>query len=1118
MNNNKIFLLGVLLISIIILPSMYASQFGYNNLDNKVTGTQIINGSNYSINVNNTNYLQGLTPQQVADLAPQTTVNTTQFDSANPITIKTSWLTNFINNLIGLNPSNYISNVNDTLNDSFIFKSSNNTATLNMSALDNRYMSGGVRVYWFTNQTNANGNRNMTLTLLNSSLATITTNLANNNEHEIASFITQQQSSPVIYVAGMRYLYLTGSLDDTNRIVQLQARVYLCENYNSSTDTCGTMTSYTNSTSCTDLESSYSTHQLSYQVNNIYSLNTSNRFIVKVYATKISGGTTNVNLQVDDMSYSRIEVPSPIGVTDISGLVPYTGATGDVDLGINTISNVYTTTVPEGYNPYISAGIFQGKLFVSERDTSAVGTIMEDPETSKMIFENILGDGFYFKGANSKVSTNGVFVSTKATGTAPYQCTSTTLNTNLNADLLDGKHGSEFLYLNQTTPQITTGIFDFLGGLKTTVIYDDNAGVKVADFSSPFRIFYDASESPKITLGQGGGPIVLNEFVASAGGFLKSSTAGEIQLDSTVYLAVDGDGSQLTNLPAPPGVLLLDQTTPQTVSNGQPIFTGGIAIDDGTQYIYSSGGTDMDFYVGDGIKQTITQAGNLLIGTTTDYGYKFQSYGTTFRFGEASDMFRMESGGSVIVGAIADDTVAKLQVLGSTIVYGPSNFHTGQLPSTSSTGQIFRADGVRHFGVKWTGTNAYFMDASNDGWNPDNWGEYSSYTPLLDLDFVNNVVKMPGAGNVLIGDIAPTFPASTALAINKAITSSPYAFAQTIEGTYTGSNSVFATWMNPTLVPGDANSAFFFYAGGNVQADSGKSVSSYGGYIPTISKSGDGTVATAYGLYLAEQNIGTDNWNLYSDGGKNYFGGNVLIGSTTDDSSGAKLQITGMTTTTGKVIVGSAIDLGQTFQSYGTTFRFGEAADMFRMESNGDVIVGAISDSGDNFQVAGTSFFDNNVKINGNLNLTNGNATINMIYGEMYCKNDSGCGKIDLVTSDVYVAMRNQTAGNLNGFTLNGATNLTAQHSGMYKAEAKVAVTAGSPAGEYGMKLYINETGQNNCYDHFHVASDQVSMVISCLVRINSGDNVSIRFDDHASLITDLTVYASNLNLLRIGD
>ena len=36
------------------------------------------------------------------------------------------------------------------------------------------------------------------------------------------------------------------------------------------------------------------------------------------------------------------------------------------------------------------------------------------------------------------------FVSTVGTGTAPYQCNSTTLNTNLNADMLDGEHGAYY--------------------------------------------------------------------------------------------------------------------------------------------------------------------------------------------------------------------------------------------------------------------------------------------------------------------------------------------------------------------------------------------------------------------------------------------------------------------------------------------------------------------------------------------------------------------------------------------------------------------------------------------------------------------------------------------------
>ena len=41
-------------------------------------------------------------------------------------------------------------------------------------------------------------------------------------------------------------------------------------------------------------------------------------------------------------------------------------------------------------------------------------------------------------------ATGTQFTSTIATGTSPYTCTSTTLNTNLNADLLDGQHGAYY--------------------------------------------------------------------------------------------------------------------------------------------------------------------------------------------------------------------------------------------------------------------------------------------------------------------------------------------------------------------------------------------------------------------------------------------------------------------------------------------------------------------------------------------------------------------------------------------------------------------------------------------------------------------------------------------------
>jgi hypothetical protein len=181
-------------------------------------------------------------------------------------------------------------------------------------------------------------------------------------------------------------------------------------------------------------------------------------------------------------------------VQDVSGFVPYTGATGDVDLGKNHIKIGDTTTGTyldiEGYefghNPkwsyYVdsvlksniefgttyfnfnfgnvtTAEIYNDQaiwfipietrgssLIVSNYNDSAEefwkSSISHDG-TNMIINPKVVGTGY--------LSIGGEVVSTIATGTAPYQCTSTTLNTNLNADLLDGYHYDGLPYLTSVT-------------------------------------------------------------------------------------------------------------------------------------------------------------------------------------------------------------------------------------------------------------------------------------------------------------------------------------------------------------------------------------------------------------------------------------------------------------------------------------------------------------------------------------------------------------------------------------------------------------------------------------------------------------------------------------------
>lgn len=59
-------------------------------------------------------------------------------------------------------------------------------------------------------------------------------------------------------------------------------------------------------------------------------------------------------------------------------------------------------------------------------------------------------------------SISGQLVSTLATGTSPFAVTSTTLNTNLNADLLDGQHGAYFAIAGHTHAALNMANFTIL--------------------------------------------------------------------------------------------------------------------------------------------------------------------------------------------------------------------------------------------------------------------------------------------------------------------------------------------------------------------------------------------------------------------------------------------------------------------------------------------------------------------------------------------------------------------------------------------------------------------------------------------------------------------------------
>ena len=140
--------------------------------------------------------------------------------------------------------------------------------------------------------------------------------------------------------------------------------------------------------------------------------------------------------------------------------------------GIGWYPTISGQTVTQGNNA-MWLNVRTGTLDVHSVITSHNGYLAANWDSARRL---VIGGGSTYAWINSRNSSNNVlcnivlqdnkvtignyaessrFVSTVGTGTAPYQCSSTTLNTNLNSDLLDGYHQGSFMRTNGVNQYVT---------------------------------------------------------------------------------------------------------------------------------------------------------------------------------------------------------------------------------------------------------------------------------------------------------------------------------------------------------------------------------------------------------------------------------------------------------------------------------------------------------------------------------------------------------------------------------------------------------------------------------------------------------------------------------------
>ena len=130
--------------------------------------------------------------------------------------------------------------------------------------------------------------------------------------------------------------------------------------------------------------------------------------------------------------------------------------------GIGWYPTINSTSGVRQGNNAMWLNVRTGVLDVHSNITSHNGYLAANWDSARRL---VMGGGRTYAWIDSRNSSNNVlcnivlqdnkvvignhaessrFVSTVGTGTQPYQCNSTTLNTNLNADLLDGQHGAYY--------------------------------------------------------------------------------------------------------------------------------------------------------------------------------------------------------------------------------------------------------------------------------------------------------------------------------------------------------------------------------------------------------------------------------------------------------------------------------------------------------------------------------------------------------------------------------------------------------------------------------------------------------------------------------------------------